>query len=236
MRARCCATEGSEGDRLVDGSQFDAWTRDLRVLVDRRVAGQAFAGGALACLGLAASLEAEAKKKKKKKGKKKRKKKGCQFAKTPTLWTLKANCTTRKTIEIPDGVTLDGDGKTIKLVGSVNSSNRPSLGTEVLGTNVGIRRLTLDGSGLTGSCSDVFAYAAIFFTASGEIDDVAIADLPCGIGIIVAAEAIACTIKNSTIESVEVGVFVNVGAVTADDNSLTNVITGLERCSPQLSS
>ena len=41
---------------------------------------------------------------------------GCAFDTTPTTWTLVADCTTDKTILVPNGVTLDGDGHSITAV------------------------------------------------------------------------------------------------------------------------
>lgn len=74
----------------------------------------------------------------------------CQFTQTPTTWLLKAGCTTRQTIQIPDGITLDGKGKTIKLAGPASGFDNAGLRTQ--GAQASIRDLTLDGSALTGSC------------------------------------------------------------------------------------
>jgi hypothetical protein len=106
--------------------------------------------------------------------------KGCQFTRTRTQWTLKTGCTTKETIEIPNGVTLDGRGKTIKLAGP--SSGFDSAGIRTKGAEGNVRNLKLDGSGLTGSCASR-PVSGIAFLTSGRITNVAVADLRCGAAV-----------------------------------------------------
>src|SRR5687767_14335392 len=118
----------------MDDARFDAMIRRLGSVTSRRGTLRTATGGLATALALP-SFDADAKKKKKKCKKPKvkcGKKKccvagsvcaagacapGCTFVKTEgdTLWTLQADCAITKTIEIPDGVTLDGNDKTIRL-------------------------------------------------------------------------------------------------------------------------
>ena len=85
------------------------------------------------------------------------------------IWTLKKSCTTKKTIEIPDGVFLDGNGKTIKLTGlSTNYTN--GEGIVANGPDANIEDLKVDNRTLCGAGSLAFMIA--FHNTSGEIRDV----------------------------------------------------------------
>jgi hypothetical protein len=121
----------------------------------------------------------------------------CQFTKTATLWTLQGNCTITKTIEIPDGVTLDGNNKTITMNGAVANYLKDvpddwAVAAAVLanGGNANVHDLTIRGNGLTGSCSETLIPEGLsFINTSGEIRNVTVEEIalggsePCGFGI-----------------------------------------------------
>lgn len=186
----------------MDNVRFDALARIFASLIDRRATTRAAAGGALAILGLAARDGVAAKKKKKKckNGRKKCRKKCCKkglvcrngkcaappppdeldIVKTGTLWTLQADGVITRTFEIPNGVTFEGNGKTIAL-----SGQNPALtdGIRAEGGTATVRNLTIDGSAKTGAC--VGDEAGIRFAdTSGQISNVVVTDLPCGDGIV----------------------------------------------------
>ena len=192
----------------MDDARFDALTRVLGALVDRRTTVRTVAGG-VGLLGLAAQHAAGAKNKKKKckKGKKKcgktcckkglvcRNKKcvapphaaECDITMTSTVWTLQADCTITKTIEIPDGVTLDGNGKTIKLAGSFGGFTNASAIAATDG-NANVRNLAIDGAQLSDACTSAGGVTGIGFSnVAGEIRDVSVANISCGSGIAVGA-------------------------------------------------
>lgn len=198
----------------MDGSRFDAWTR-------RRVslaAGTLLAGltGIVPLPGLA--KKGKKKKKKCKKPKVKCKKKcckagqvcssgkcttppppaeECQFTKTATLWTLQGNCSITKTIEIPDGVTLDGNNKTITMNGAIANYLKDlpddwAVAAAVLanGGSANVHDLTIRGGNLSGSCSETLIPEGLsFINTSGEIRNVTVEEIalggsePCGFGI-----------------------------------------------------
>lgn len=77
-----------------------------------------------------------------------KKKKGCKFDKTGTVWTLRKSCSLKKTLNIPNNVTLDGAGLTITGKGNRNNFREGLIQNS--GPAMGVRNLTLDGSGITG--------------------------------------------------------------------------------------
>jgi hypothetical protein len=205
--------------------RFDALTKSLSGLASRRDTMRVTMGGgiagALAALGLG---DAGAKKKGKGKNKKKCKKpkvkckkkcckagqvcaggkcatappaEECQFTKTATLWTLESNCSITKTIEIPDGVTLDGNNKTIIMNGAVANYLKDvpddwAVAAAVLanGGSANVHDLTIRGGNLTGSCSETLIPEGLsFINTSGEIRNVTVEEIalggsePCGFGI-----------------------------------------------------
>lgn len=135
-------------------------------------------------------------KKKGKKGKKKGKRNkaptptGCQFTKTATTWTLKANCTTRETIAVPSGVTLDGAGHTVTATGPIGNFDAAIVLARRNATATRVQNLTLIGSALSGPCVAPRELIGIRFAeTSGAIDNVTISNLrlgdECGLGIII---------------------------------------------------
>ena len=156
-------------------------------------------------VGLSAGHEAKAKKKKKKKtckrGTTKCGKKccpkgqkclagtcavPCTFVTAGSVMTLQANCTTTSTIAIPDGVTLDGDGKTIILAGPANRFSAGVAGIRTVGETANLSDVTIDGSGLTGACGPIFDVSgAVLFEASGEIENVTVRNSRCINGLVV---------------------------------------------------
>lgn len=178
----------------MDDARFDAATRALGSSIDRRTTARTLAAGALASLGLGAGHDAGAKKKKKKKCKKPKVKCGktccaagqkciagkcavpCTFVTAGSVMTLQANCTTTSTIEIPNGVTLDGNGKTISLAGSPSGSGITNASGAV---NCTIRNLTVDGAKLPDGCANAVSGIRLLGTAAG-IENVSVANIPCG--------------------------------------------------------
>lgn len=236
LLGRTCDARSITGDRPVDGTRFDALTHGLGAVADRRTTTRAAVGSALVALGLAVMPDAGARKKPCKKPKVKCGSKccvagavcangkcapGCQFTKTATTWTLKGKCTATKTITIPDGVTLDGNGKTIACTGRLSAYDLACLKA------LDAHDLTLDGSKLAGSCDADFVAGIFFFGGTGEIRNATITNFACGTGVEVFGGTL--TISGTTIENVLGGVRLNGGGtVTADDNTITNASAGLD--------
>ena len=181
----------------MDDARFDAFSRRLDTLLSRRGAVIAAAAGGLASSLELLSHDADAKKKKKKKKKKTCKApnakcgaKGCcnpsqycvvalgrcaarptdqcQFTKTATLWIMQADCPSYETIDIPAGVTLDGDGKTMTLqqIGLPHTRAIRAVGV----ASAGLRNLTIDAEDAAFAMTD----AVRFDVDSGLIENVAI--------------------------------------------------------------
>jgi len=115
---------------------------------------------------------------------------GCQFAKTAKTWTLKQDCTVEGTVRLPAGVALDGRGHTMALGGKRAAFDGAAL--LVRGGKATVRNLTVDGSRLSGQCSQWDdqgrPVAAIrFVDASGRIEGVAVDDHRCGAAVEVEA-------------------------------------------------
>lgn len=116
----------------------------------------------------------------------------CQVAKDGTSWTLRQSCALKRAIRLPNGVTLDGRGRTIVLTGPRQGF---SAGILVEGGSGSVRDLILNGRGLTGLCAVKPGYQPFgtpvtgieFANASGTIQDVAIDNL-CGPAIVVHAQ------------------------------------------------
>lgn len=179
----------------MDGVRFDALVRVLGSTVDRRATTRSLVGGAVAALGLAASFGAGAKKNKKK-CKKPKVKCGkkccaagqkclagkcavpCTFTTVGSVMTLQANCTTTSTIDIPDGFTLDGNGKSVTLAGPASAA----VAILAQGGTANVENLTVDGSGQTGSCGGQ-ADAVVYGNTSGQITNVTVRNVRCGSGI-----------------------------------------------------
>ncbi len=224
--------------------RFDALTRALGSLADRRTTARALVVRAIGVLGLAATHDAEAKKKTKKKKKKTCKspntkcgKNGCckpgqacrngacqglcTFTKTATTWTLQRDCVTTFPIDIPDGVALDGDGHTIVMVGKPISLR---YGVGVQGVTATVRNLTLDGSGVTSTCADR-GVGILVGDASAVIEDTTITGLAasCGdaIRVIVGNSALEQTVDIDTVSIADAQVGINTSAI----NKLTLIVT-----------
>lgn len=118
----------------------------------------------------------------------------CEFTQTATTWKLNASCTITAPINIPAGVTLDGNDKTITMTGPVLNYRqfipdnwRVDAGILANGGTANVRRLTLKGTGLSGACSPE---GIAFINTSGTIEDVTVTNLRrddgisnCGVGI-----------------------------------------------------
>ncbi len=181
----------------MDGSRFDGLTRILGSLSDRRSATGLFAGSALAALGLAAGHGAHARKKKKKKKKCKRPRvkcgkaccaKGqrclggrcavpCAFVTAGAVMTLQASCTTTATIEVPDGATLEGDGKTIRLAGGASGFLFGGVANVPGAASFTVQNLTVDGSGLSRPCDAPRVVGIGCSAAECELENVTVENL-----------------------------------------------------------
>jgi hypothetical protein len=203
-------------------------------LTSRRTTLRGLLGAGLAALG-STGVETAAKKKTCKKPNTKCGKKGCCKAgsqvcvnstcvtacqlttnkKTKTL-TLKANCTLTKPIIVPDGFTLDGNGKTITLAGSLANFSLGGFSAAAIANAKGardgtVRRLTIDAAPVSQLCNAPMT--AITVSAKrGEIDDVTIQNTNCFPGIFVDGKAgSSVRITNTTVKN----------AVLADSGAIT---------------
>jgi hypothetical protein len=159
----------------------------------------------------------------------KRKRKRCRFDKTPTTWTLRKSCTAKKSIRLPDGVTLDGAGFTIKARGL--AENFGSGVIESIGSSAGVRNLTLDASGVTNGCNSNSPQHGIFFgLADGAVEASTVRGV-CGWAIETGSDGVGKTldITDCTIDatgSVRGGAVVRAGAVvrTTISNAKTAIL------------
>jgi hypothetical protein len=81
----------------------------------------------------------------------------CRFDRRDNVMRLRANCWADRFIEIPDGVTLDGNGKTIKFRGStfrfvVPGSELVRAGIFARSGRASVKNLSLSGARLKGGC------------------------------------------------------------------------------------
>lgn len=101
---------------------------------------------------------------------------GCEFPSIPlpsgTTLTLQESCVTTATLSLPEGVTLDGAGKTIRFAGPVSGyqtvdSNGTSVhaGFLLQATNVTVRDLILDQSAL--ACETGQVHSAMVIEGAG---------------------------------------------------------------------
>lgn len=184
--------------------------RRASALPRRRLLAASALAGAVAPL-LAAELPAKKKKCKKPKvrcGKKCCNPGECSFKKKGKRWNLRASCTITRGIDLPNGVTLDGKGKTITMAG-------PKTGYTAGGVNAGagqasVINLTIDGGGLTEACSTSAGQpndppAIVFGQTSGRIENVTVTNVNCAAAIAASVDAAA---PEQTIEVVNSKVFV----------------------------
>jgi hypothetical protein len=101
---------------------------------------------------------------------------GCRFIQAESVWTLEADCTITRTLELPPGVSLDGNGKTIALAG--NAERFHSVAIRVSGATV--RNLTIDGSGLEATCPGYVA--ALVVSGPGRIEHTTVSNVRFGAG------------------------------------------------------
>ena len=258
----------------MDDARFDALARLFGSVAERRATVRALVGGVFGALGLSAGHQAKAKNKKKKKKKKKTCKepntkcgsKGCcttsqycvpelrgcfprptdqcQFTKTDTVWTMQDDCPSYETIDIPDGVTLDGDGKTmtLKQIGLEHTRAIRAVGV----ASAGLRNLTIDAEDAAFAMTD----AVRFDVDSGLIENVSILNNDLAFtgfnvegdvditGVTVDGSALAGiryggtgTISDSTVRNIDdFALFIlDTGddPATVEDNELTNVGIGV---------
>ncbi|MFN8591996.1 MAG: NosD domain-containing protein [Thermomicrobiales bacterium] len=139
----------------MDEAAFDRVTRAIGGRTTRRRTLGGLAGGGVALVVRQFGFEAAA-----------QAPKPCKFTKRSDRWTLQRDCVTSSPIDIPNGVTLDGNGHTIFLQGTPSSL---PYGIGVQDAKAYVLNLTLDGSGVSSaSCAE--RGAGIFYrNASGWI-------------------------------------------------------------------
>jgi hypothetical protein len=195
----------------VDGSRFDAWTR-------RRVglAAGTWLSGLVGIVPL--SGVARKRKNKKKKCKKRFPPSACRFKKKGNRRILCADCTISQTIQLPNGVTLDGNGKTITL--SPAQSAPRLIGLHAGSGEANVVNLTIDGGATGESCNDGDGPDGIHFQdSSGRIENVTIVNVNCG-------NAIAANVSASSTERTIEVTNSSVTAARPDPNSNTGVNFG----------
>ena len=141
--------------------------------------------------------------------------------------TLQRDCVAQSPIVIPAGKTLDGDGHTVFLLGS--SAVLP-FGIGADGVAASVTNLTIDGSGVTGTCAQR-GVGIQFTNVSGTIRDTAITGLSqaCGFGISVIVSGGASPERAVDIDNVEIS-DAEAGIVTSGINKLT---LGVSECDIQ---
>lgn len=163
----------------------------------------------------------------------------CRFAQTARTWRLQADCTTRRTIEIPNGVTLNGMGHTISLSGPISGFFVPSVGVPVgilaQGGNANVVNLKVEGRRLSGGCGATPDPAAILlWNTSGRIFNVGVAnfrlsngDLACGGGIGAVADDnpnATVTVSRATVTNTgTLGIFLDVPVGLISDSTVRTV-------------
>ena len=180
-------------------------------------------GAALAALVGGAAPRAAA-------GRNKKKKKGCKFA-TDTVaktMTLTADCSTTKTVTVPEGFTLDGAGFTIAATGKTKGfqgavvvSKDGLLGSKVV-------NLTLDGGGLVAPTGDDPAIDGILFASPDcQLHDSTVRQFRNNARAVVANGA-NLTIDNATLTNGSRGLSVTRSTVTLTGALISDVDFGID--------
>lgn len=102
----------------------------------------------------------------------------CSFTRTASAMVLRASCTTDETILIPNGVTLDGQNRTITAVDPAGGSFDGAI-VKNAGERARVRKLKLRTQDLNNTCDggDDRLRGILFDGASGSIDDVTVLSL-----------------------------------------------------------
>jgi hypothetical protein len=150
---------------------------------------------------------------------------------------LMADCETTVPIRIPDGWEVSGEGHTVRVVDPAGGRFRGGV-LEAHGGQVSVRRLTIDGSGLTPGCShDAIVAGVLYEQTVGTIDDITIVAIGrgvgerCGYGVIIGGPVpSAVRLTNTTIRAPgDAGVVLTGGrgeltGVTVEDAGKTGII------------
>lgn len=141
----------------------------------------------------------------------------CTFSRLRGRWTLRDDCELTAALELPAGVTLDGDGHTIWLTGDAERFGSAAI--RASGANV--VNLTIDGSTLLPSAPAYFA--AITLAAPGRITGTTVQNVHfvgsphSAVGIEVAAFGYAATVlQDVTVTNVS-----GVGMLLIGDGQVT---------------
>lgn len=164
---------------------------------------------------------------------------GCAFDVTGSTWTLRADCTTDKTILVPQGVTLDGDEHTITAVdpdgGHFLGAVVKNDGTEAHVTNVTITASGLDDvcdggadrlrgillDGASGSIVNVTVHGVRQGTSGcqeGNAIEVRNIDGPSRLGVIVTGNTVFDYMKNGITVNGNLSATIHGNTVTGDGN------------------
>jgi hypothetical protein len=180
------------------------------------------AGGFISGLAGLVPLPGVAKKRKnrKKKCKKLFSPSDCRFKKKGKRRILCADCTISQTIQLPNGITLDGNGKTITL--SPAQSAQRLVGLLAVSGEANVVNLTIDGGASGETCVVGDGPDGIHFQdSSGRIENVTIVNVNCG-------NAIAANVKASATERTIEVANSRVTAARPDPNSSTGVNFGTQ--------
>jgi len=149
---------------------------------------------------------------------------GCDFTQTPTTWTLAADCTATATIMVPDGITLNGNGKTITVEGGFTGA---VVENAAAAAAMSIENLTIQGSSLfTGTCAPIVGI--LLSNAGGSLTNVHVVGMTrndgcqTGLGIwINVTSARTVTITGSSASEFQKAGLVANGPVTIDVSGST---------------
>lgn len=140
----------------------------------------------------------------------------CAFARGGTEWTLEADCVLRAPLAVPAGVSLDGGGHTISLVGDAAAFE--SAAVRVAGGDV--TALTIDGSRLDTTAPGWFA--AITLGAPGRVADVTVANLQFSEPLsVIGIEVAAFAGQAAVLDSVTLVNIAGAGVLACGDGALT---------------
>jgi parallel beta-helix repeat protein len=124
----------------------------------------------------------------------------CGFTVKNATWTLNADCTTDRTISVPDGFTLNGANHTITVSGAFNGA---VVQNAVGGTVMNVQNLTITGdkAPMAENCARVFNGVA-FMAASGSIsgvtlNNIGLPETGCQVGRAILVDSIGAPTRQS---------------------------------------
>jgi uncharacterized repeat protein (TIGR01451 family) len=155
----------------------------------------------------------------------------CAGSSSGNTFTLSADCTITAPLVLPDGVTLDGGGKTITANDPPGGSFRGGIITNAAaGDTITIRNLTITGPGSGFKTDCTGPLTGIFFNdANGSVTNVSIKDITqnngCQVGLGIRANGVAggrnVTLTRVTVTGYQKGGLVAAGSVTMNVSDST---------------